>query len=1423
MTSPATSNFFELAITGAGAKDRFVVFIPGDEETRLAEHTFDWRVDSVEINLNLGELARQAVASEPPEDELHLRMGQRLYQAVFGGAVGELWAQRRKAARRQPLALRLRIDPETARPLLRLPWEYLHDGKRFLALDWHTPIVRLPWGVGLQSCEPLTEALRLLVVIAAPHNLSENEILHSALEEDILLATTAAARRSGRLQVEFAASGSLETLSTALAEFDPHILHFTGHGVFDEFEDKGYLLAEDARGGKRLVSNQDFAALLEQRARSLRLVFLSACQSAVAPRAEGFPDLGTRLLAGGFPAVLAMQRSVFNRSAIEFASAFYQALVGGRPLEQAAAEGRASLHAASPNKVDFATPVLFLADPAALFVDEKSRQAAATEIPLDLSGVTRAGHFAGRAVELRTLQTGLDPAHGPWRAAVIYGLGGMGKTVLAARLAERMASHLQGVVALRMTPTSSAQKVIDQIGGFLLVNNGYFNLPEIVKFNEVKNSPLPLENKLGLLAQIFSSLCLLLIFDNCEDILPAGQAVSYQAQQAGMKPAAPAIDPDLPRLLDLLVGQVPGPSRFLFTSRVDFSPLEANRLSDAVGHLDLGEMRFREVVYLMENLPPLDELPISETVLLRPAEETTTLALAATRPLTKRQLYERLGGHPYTLNLFAEHARRRGAQSVLDDLAGVEKELLEFTLLGRVVEALPERAARLLRCAAIYDEAVPLEGLAYLLGDEQDAMPEVSDETAALRSWGLLACPPGGQDYAAHALVRSWARAQMDGEERLGLLCRAASYWWAMGVDSGDLAHYLSARHYWFLAGDYERADDIVNAVTELLLRWGQIGLLLELLGESVATLQGRSKAVALGSLAVVYQSLGAMAEARRIYEQVLAEFESLGDRRNIAAMLHQLGILHQQQGEYPAARQRYEQSLAIKQELGDRARIASSLHQLGRLHELQGEYPAARQRYEQSLAIQQELGDRVGIASSLHQLGILHQLRGEYPAARQRYEQSLAIRQELGDRAGIASSLHQLGRLHQLQGEYPAARQRYEQSLAIKQELSDRAGIARSLHQLGILHQLQGEYPAARQRYEQAGVIFQELGARQEQAAVLHQLGMLHQDQGEYPAARQRYEQSLAIAQELGDRAGIASSLGQLGRLYEDEGQFAAAVSLVAQALVLLADLGSPDRQIAQRTLERLRQKLGQAAFEQALRDAQVDYENLQAQMQAEPPPEGDQGMTLEQLVQAIVQNTVATLTHAAAQKGQWLQDLGQLHAQLTSPEAPPEVAELAAFAGAVRGLLQGGDLDPLVAQVPAAFHPAWQAILDGVQPGAAVPSASSAAPASPPQPGPAAGDRDEDELTPQEFLDGVVRATVAAMTDQPEKKAGWWGALNQLHAQARRRGDADSAAFFDALRQLLEGASPARLSAQVPEAYRSYWQAVLQEIGRGGRGRSP
>ena len=256
---------FELVLTGGDGPRRFTAFVPNGDGGHAAEHTFEWRTDSTALAMELGELARAATSGHEPENDLHVTFGKRLFETVFAGAVGDLWHERRNALpRRRSLRLVLRVDPESARPLLNLPWEYLHDGKDFLATNRRTPLSRLPWGVPAESLPPLEEPLRVLVCIAAPFDLDQNQVLNTGREEGLILGALQDARRTGGIQTDFTTNGSPEALADALREFDPHILHFTGHGVFVEADDTGVLLMETLDGRERRLTNPGFTDIIAQ-------------------------------------------------------------------------------------------------------------------------------------------------------------------------------------------------------------------------------------------------------------------------------------------------------------------------------------------------------------------------------------------------------------------------------------------------------------------------------------------------------------------------------------------------------------------------------------------------------------------------------------------------------------------------------------------------------------------------------------------------------------------------------------------------------------------------------------------------------------------------------------------------------------------------------------------------------------------------------------------------------------------------------------------------------------------------------------------------------------------------------------------------------------------------------------------------------
>jgi len=155
---------------------------------------------------------------------------------------------------------------------------------------------------------------------------------------------------------------------------------------------------------------------------------------------------------------------------------------------------------------------------------------------------------------------------------------------------------------------------------------------------------------------------------------------------------------------------------------------------------------------------------------------------------------------------------------------------------------------------------------------------------------------------------------------------------WESGCDNKGLVDTSWGKGLLLSGREWEKAEYIVDATWEYLLRWGYIELVINLLNQSIETTSGTSKAVATGNLAQIWHRLGDWKTALKLYNEVknILELEKKGQKGNIAAILHNMGLIHQDQGNYQEAVKLYQQSLKIKEELGDKSGISSTLHQLG-------------------------------------------------------------------------------------------------------------------------------------------------------------------------------------------------------------------------------------------------------------------------------------------------------------------------------------------------------------------------------------------------------------------------------------------------------------------------------------------------------------
>lgn len=757
----ASQPVFEVRIQGAGQPDHFCACLPDEKGQPLAESPFTWEAGRTELALLRSDLLKASEAAYPPAQPLHVDMGRRLYAALFGppgqpSALGEEWTKRRKAAGRGGLTLLLRIDPATAWPLINLPWEYMFDEEDFLALNRCTPIVRIPWDQELSTSMYIEECLRLLV-INAPMGSTPTNILNWAYEEDTIIKATLSAQAKGELEVVFASISNLSDLEMHITEWDPHILHYIGHGNYEEKQKRVVLQINENFEGSEIITDRDFVKAINRNAKSLRTIFLVSCESGVAAERAIFTSISDALIRCGFPASVAMQGKVIESSAVAFIKAMYEGIVLGKPISEVSALARAAMQKESPNGIDFAIPILTLTDPLCL-----RRSPSATNrthlLPSSLGEVFEPIHFVGRASTLHKLQGHLDPQTGDRRVVVLHGMAGMGKTALAAKLAHRMFPHIDGVKAINFTSGITVKHVSEVLFHFINTHKYFFNLPENFISQSVMDDHNSLEDKVGVLAEVLNRRRILIILDGYEKIVNDWHKITNN----NFSEDDIRSNNNLHQFLRLLIKHTYGGSRFLFTSRIDFDPLYPDASLDSVQHVTLSDLSFYEAAYLMNNIPIFRNLPLKND---------------PEGGITKMDIYSMVGGHPYSILYLAQQSQNEGIQQIIANMSMIHSKIITNTLIENIFVNLPSRTRELLQNGSVFTRPIPAEGMAYIMGNVQDAMPQIIKELKELTSLGFLTLSDQDErSYQIPEVTRSWIWNGLDTKLQSQLKKRAEEY-----------------------------------------------------------------------------------------------------------------------------------------------------------------------------------------------------------------------------------------------------------------------------------------------------------------------------------------------------------------------------------------------------------------------------------------------------------------------------------------------------------------------------------------------------------------------------------------------------------------------------------------------------------------------
>jgi tetratricopeptide (TPR) repeat protein len=1035
---------------------------------------------------------------------------------------------------------------DTERALLRAPWELMANDDGFLAVDvglGFSPTRRL----GRPTTPPALDRYRLGLVFMAAAPRGAHELDFEAEETAIM---TAVGKTALDLLVE--ESGNPDLLAERIDELPSmQALHLNCHGTNDPHP---ALLLEDEGGDAQPTTA---AALIETlRAHRPRFLFLSACLTAASapvaggttqrPRRRGTlaQSLAEQMVDSGVPAVLGWDGSVGDAAAIAFAKSLYDGLAGRKTPPDAVATARRTLLNApqdDPRRHDWHLARLWLGPEgggAVVGGRDKRSMLPATHGEKEFLVKARrqvpvASHemFVGRRRELQAALKALRD--GEHAGVLLHGMGRLGKSSLAARIANRRPD-------LKLAVVFEHYGALDILAALREALRHHRAASEAIDAAErrVRDDSSRLESELRwLLAGPCARMgaegtAVLLVIDDLEQIM---EEDVRQQRYVVSEQAAPVL-----RVVLEAFDPTAGDSRLLLTSRyrLYLDGLEDKLLSLPLPPLSAaaqGKLMDRQQLAVQSG--PTEKVRAEGGKLL---DERADLLARVPGIARGNPGLQDLIGRKLVLSraVTSEHAVKVLvemeawlAQGELPSDAQV-REFLENLTIDQLIALAGDDGRALLRRLTVFSLPVP-EAVIETMADKMGA------SLVQLRDLGLVdrhedVVDPHVPAVAANALAAARVAA-LDEEEQRAVARQATQ----------DL----------FTAWGGAPAETDWPSVCDLQLT--QLGLLAEnaeivatCTAAAVRTLRGGSakNAAAVGQAAIELLDARQRTVPWRLLRATAQAAETSGDGSTADTLIAR--------GVQALAQQRASDTLVDAMEAALLLRAhADRLVTRGDLDE------ALRIYKEEELPVFERLDDVRQRMVTMGKIADILESRGDLDdALRIRREEQLPVSERLADVHARAVTMGQIADILETRGDLDEALRIRREQLPVYERVGNARERAVTLRKIADIDRKRGRVDDALKGYKIASDLIKPLGLAQDFAVFQSLIAEILIGRSEFDEARVLLDDCLQVYRRLEDAEGIASALWGLARIdfYEGEaGKADKVLSHVVEAYNIVLRLG--------------------------------------------------------------------------------------------------------------------------------------------------------------------------------------------------------------------------------------------------------------------------
>ncbi len=954
--------------------------------------------------------------------------------------------------------------------ILNLPWTMAIDpvsGKQLGDIQQLLISKALPgyFKTSDQSIAQLAPPLKILIMISSPEDAGHKDRLSYEDEEFLILKAFQPLLSAGLAQIDFTDDGSCEALKRKITANKYHILHYSGHAVFND--ESGYLMLEQPLNlNTDIVNAEDFADVLNCNPDyRIPIVVLASCQTARGDNETGIRGVTNHLLKVGVSAVLSMGMSIKDKYATHFCAKFYGEIAKKQNILLAFNLARNSLKQFESSELARAGAVC----PVGLqWIIPNLYRSVHIEHPVDWTATNENLSFSSHQlifkqnrlllkhdkdylfIGRRKDKARILPCLFDKKPIMLKGQGGVGKTSMAEHLVQRsIAADGKTVPFLFDETIKSIDDILKIVQRYLLENNKL----DITKLNLIEKG---IEKFQYLIARTAELCAPVFIFDNLESF-QKGPGDNFADEYLDILEIIEHLCRDN-RYGVILTGRytIPG---LEYAKMFDLNQVSINDFWKKCHHLEL--VRIAEIIH---NSNPANE-PL-HYMQAKPLQFIDIVQL----------LHQTFGGNYRALEIFNELCKN-GPEKMEKSLTTLENfrekyknETNEVRLkmscdlvFAQLLSLLDSEQNEVLALMSHF--RVPAQQFALHLqySDEKD----IEDcETVLLHLHGLTLleisldvdtntayyyCSPIVKELLAGVGATS-PNLQFD-HDKAGVY-----YFYNYHNISSSLTDYEEAFYHFNLAKNRDKIQKIGDKLSNFYYNRSMYDRAYYFTDNVYKLLEENSSNSILNRIGLILDMFGEYDQALRFYKKTLSNFQKTGDKQGEGVALNNMATTAHAHGDYDTALKYLKQSLIIQKEIGDKSSLGGTLNNISQIYRTLGDFDTALKYLEQSLKIMEESGNKSGEGTTLNNISQIYDARGDYDTALKYLQQSLKIRQEIGDKSGEGGTLNNISQIYRVRGDYDIAFKYLEQSLKIRQEIGDKSGLISTLHNMAMIANTNGD-----------------------------------------------------------------------------------------------------------------------------------------------------------------------------------------------------------------------------------------------------------------------------------------------------------------------------------------------------------------------------